>query len=66
MTDKSRPTKTVWTLSINRALAERVLRNLPRDDFDGAGPKKGSRSQLIEGLLKQWVDEQEQVVPSAW
>jgi hypothetical protein len=61
MTERS--IKVVWTVSINRTLAERIVRNLPRDDFDGGGPKKGSRSQLIEGLLKQWVDQVEQIAP---
>lgn len=60
---KSNELKVVWTVSINRALAQRIVNNLPRDDFDG-GPKKGSRSQLIEGLLKLWVDEREEVANS--
>ena len=51
-------TRITWTVTINRPLAERVVKNLPRDDFD-LGPKKGSRSQLIEGLLKSWVDQME-------
>lgn len=47
--------RVVWTVTIDRSLAERIVRKLPRNDFDSA-PKKGSRSNLIEGLLKNWVD----------
>ena len=57
-TDSERTAKVVWTVTINRPLAERVVKNLPRDDYDLA-PKKGSRSHLIEGLLKTWVDQME-------
>lgn len=54
-------TKVVWTLSINRKLAQRVQSLLPKDDLNG-GPKKGSRSQLIEGLLKAWADKSQNIV----
>lgn len=56
--DVEKSAKVVWTVTVSRPLAERIVRNLPRDDFD-IGPKKGSRSQLIEGLLKTWADQME-------
>jgi hypothetical protein len=56
--DVEKTAKVVWTVTISRPLAERIVKNLPRDDYDLA-PKKGSRSHLIEGLLKTWVDQME-------
>lgn len=55
MSNLDQEPKVVWTVSINRRLAERIVHLLPKDDMDIA-PKKGSRSQLIEGLLKDWAD----------